>query len=65
MKSLRALRTRIQEQVPFVDVKPYSHNIIGLLLSQIAKKYGDTEANQAIEDFQLEGLGWRKKEVTA
>jgi hypothetical protein len=55
-------RTRIKREAPYVDVKPYSHNIISLVLSAIAKEYGQAEANRAIEDFGLEELGWNKVE---
>jgi len=40
---------------------PYSHNIISLSLMAIASRFGRTEANKAIEDFNLENLGWRKR----
>jgi len=62
-KSLDDLRQRIEDEAEYVDVKRYSHNIISLMLGQIAKGYGDEEANKAIEDFGLEDLGWSKKEV--
>jgi len=59
-KTLEELREIIDNEVPFVDIKPYSHNIIGLALVTIAKRYGYDVANQAIEDFGLEDLGWHK-----
>ena len=59
-KTLKKLRAEVSREVPWVGTKPYSHNIIGLVLAQIAKEYGDDEANKAIEDFHLEALGWRK-----
>jgi len=65
LKTLEELREKIEDEVPYVDVKPYSHNIIGLLLSQIAKEHGRAEANKAIEDFGLEELGWSKCEEPA
>ena len=58
---LEKLRAQIEREVPFVDIKSYSHNIISLCLSQIAHGYSDTDANQAIEDFGLEELGWHKQ----
>lgn len=57
---LNELRKKIRNEIPYVDVKPYSHNIISLLLSQISKDYGNTEANKTIEDYNLEKLGWEK-----
>ena len=54
-------RDTIEREAPYVDVKPYSHNIIGIALSAIASKWGKEEANKAIEDFGLEELGWTKQ----
>lgn len=62
MKSLEELRAQIEETAPTVGRGPYSHNIIALYLQQIAHKYGNMEANRAIEDFGLEELGWQKHE---
>ena len=61
-KTLEELRERIDDEVPYVDVKPFSHNIISLTLQMIDKQYGKKEANKAIGDFGLEKLGWRKVE---
>ena len=57
-KTLEEWRAVIEGNVNFVDVKPYSHNIIGLALSAIDGDYGRAEANRAIVDFGLDGLGW-------
>lgn len=57
-KSLKELRKKIREEVDWVDIKPHSHNIIGLILRQISGSYGDGHANKAIRDFGLETLGW-------
>jgi hypothetical protein len=60
MSTLEILRGDIAEEVDYVDVKPYSHNIIGLTLRSIAKNFGKEEANKAIRDFGLVKLGWRE-----
>ena len=39
-EKLKRLRERIEREVPFVGRKPYSHNIIGLTLNQIAGEFG-------------------------
>ena len=52
---------RIDAEVDFVDLKPYSHNIINISLQQAAKKYGNAVANDLIEEFNLEDLGWSKQ----
>ena len=57
---LKWLRERIEREAPFVGIKPYSHNIIGLILNEIAGEFGATEANRSIRDFGLEELGWRE-----
>ena len=48
----------IKNEVPFIDVKPYSHNIISISLRAIAKEWGKEEANKAIKKFGLDELGW-------
>ena len=50
----------IDKEVDYVDVKPYSHNIISLSLGNAAQKFGNEVANDLIEEFGLEDLGWRK-----
>lgn len=59
METLKNLRNQIKMEVPYIDIKPYSHNIISLTLSTIAKNYGYDEANKAITDFGLESRGWK------
>jgi len=44
----------------WVDVKEYSHNLIGFYLRECATKYGNEEANKIIEKTGLERLGWKK-----
>lgn len=61
-KTLMDWREVIEEEVDFVDIKPFSHNIIGLALSAVAKDHGNDVANDLIDDFGLEALGWRKVE---
>lgn len=57
-EELIKLRATIAKEVPHVDVRPYSHNIIGLALSEISRAYGIPEANKAIRDFKLKRKGW-------
>ena len=57
-KTLKDWRETIQEEAPFVDLKPYSHNIISLALGAIHKGWGKAKANQAIKDFGLKRKGW-------
>ena len=60
--TLEDLRDEIDAEAEWVDIKPYSHNIISLLLRQIARTYGPAEADRAIRDFGLEEKGWRQEE---
>ena len=60
---LMELKQRIMDEEGYVDIKPYSHNIIGLLLRQISEKYGKEEANKAIDECKLRKHGWRKEKV--
>lgn len=62
-QKLKSLYDKIEKEVDYVDVKPYSHNIISLVLREISEEFGQDRANEAIENFQLELLGWSKVEL--
>ena len=51
-------KNRIRNQIPFVDVKPYSHNIIAMILAMIDNKFGCEIANDTIRELQLDKIGW-------
>jgi len=57
-KTLEQWRETIEENVDYVDVKPFSSNIIGLALRAIGEGYGESEAKKAVKDFGLDKLGW-------
>jgi hypothetical protein len=57
-KCLVGWKEVILEEIPFVDVKPYSHNIISIALQAINKGWGNKEANRVIREFGLKSLGW-------
>jgi len=61
-KRLIELYARIEEEVEFVDIKQYSHNIISCNLRIISKEFGYNKANEAIDEFGLTSLGWKKQE---
>ena len=61
-KTLADWRERIETEVDYVDVKPYSHNLISLALGAISDGWSKREANRAITDFGLDTLGWSKEE---
>ena len=58
-KTLIEWRTDIGQEAPYVDKKPFSHNIISICLGAIAKNWGKKQANKAILDCGLDKLGWR------
>ena len=58
MKDKRELINRIKEEIPYVDIKPYSHNIINLLLETLSENYGDEEVLKVIRTTALRSLGW-------
>jgi hypothetical protein len=53
----------IEDERPFVGLKPYSHNIINLSLQAIAKNYGRQIANKVIVECDLEPLGWNQESL--
>lgn len=60
-KTLVYWQDEIEAEIPYIDIKPYSHNIIGICLSAIAKKFGKDKANATIDMFELEDYGWSKE----
>lgn len=60
-KVIQEARATLKKEVPFVDIKPYSHNIINFTLRGVAQKVGNTYANHLIDEFELEELGWEKE----
>ena len=61
---LAELYAKIEREVEFVDVKPYSHNIISLILRTISEEFGYNKANEAIDEFGLVLLGWNYENKT-
>tara|TARA_R100001460_G_scaffold7036_4_gene18239 strand:- start:201 stop:395 length:195 start_codon:yes stop_codon:yes gene_type:complete len=49
----------IQNEIPFIDKKPYSHNIITAQLQLIDKIFGKDTVNKVIIDNHLRCYGWR------
>lgn len=44
----------------WVDIKPYSENLISMYLEEVSRCFGDEEANNIIDLVGLEELGWEK-----
>ena len=51
-------KNKIRNEIPYVDVKPYSHNIIAMVLTMICNKFGEVVANDTIIELQLDKIGW-------
>jgi hypothetical protein len=60
-KCLGGWKQSILKEIAYVDIKPYSHNIISLALGAIARGWGKPEANKVIDEFGLKDLGWHKE----
>jgi len=52
------LEKSIREEVPYIDIKPYSHNIIGMKLEQIGNEFGLEAVKEIIIKYHLEDKGW-------
>lgn len=52
--TLTELKKIIQEEVPNVEVKDYSRNIINTSLILIADLYGENNAEETISEFELD-----------
>jgi hypothetical protein len=64
-KTLQELKEIIRIERDFIGIKPYSHNIIGLVLLQISEEYSRKEANKCIDEFELQRYGWKKEKSEA
>ena len=49
---------KINEEIPYVDIKPYSHNIIGLELSMLDEVAGREAVIELVRTTELRNLGW-------
>ena len=56
--TLEQWEEKIKNEVPYIDVKPYSHNIISIALGAIDKHWGSIETNNIIIKYKLNERGW-------
>ena len=56
---LDKMTMKILHEIPYIDIKPFSHNIISLELRLVSEQFGQDVANQLIEGFGLDTKGWR------
>ena len=50
--------TKIDEEIPYIDIKPYSHNIIGLQLDMLEKLTNEDNIKKVVKEKGLDKLGW-------
>lgn len=48
------------KELPYINIKPFSHNIVSLCLQAVAKEAGNKAANALIRKHGLVRLGWRE-----
>jgi len=48
----------IKQEIPYVDLRTFSHNIISMELNIISSVYGDNVADAVITFLKLCDLGW-------
>ena len=58
MDKLNEYKLKILNEIPYLDIKPYSHNIISLTLQMIEDDYGVEVVRGIIKDFKLDEKGW-------
>jgi hypothetical protein len=49
---------QIKKEIRWVDIKPYSHNIINCLLPELSKYKTEQEMEEFIIETGLRELGW-------
>ena len=50
----------IKNEAPYIDKKPYSHNLVGLALRELNRKcgYDDKKIRKIVKDNGLDKVGW-------
>ena len=56
--TLQEIKNKIWGEIPFINKRPYSNNIVGCYLRQIEKHYGQEEVVKLIKNSPLKNLGW-------
>ena len=64
-EELAELRARIRMEAHYIGKKPYSHNLVGMLLREVAEKFGIAEANKAVRNFHLKAKGFNEESEDA
>ena len=58
MRTEEEIIQSIKNEIPYVDIKEYSHNIISLELRMYSEIKGDEETYKLIKELGLDKLGW-------
>ena len=58
MRTEEEIIQSIKNEIPYVDIKEYSHNIISLELRMYSEIKGDEETYKLIKQLGLDELGW-------
>tara|TARA_R110001632_G_scaffold22729_1_gene65014 strand:+ start:1442 stop:1639 length:198 start_codon:yes stop_codon:yes gene_type:complete len=57
-KTKEEIIATIKKEIPFVDIKPYSHNIISLELRLLKEVAGEEVVVELVKSTKLKDLGW-------
>mgnify|MGYP001399786972 CR=1 FL=1 len=59
------IKNKIVNELMWVDVKPYSHNLVGLYLTQLENKFGEKAVKEVLKenfnDFSINGWDYLLK----
>ena len=55
---IRTIKTKIEKEIPYIDIKPFSHNIIGLELRMLGELTNDNYVYDYIRQVRLNEMGW-------
>ena len=57
-KTKEEIIATIKKEIPFVDIKPFSHNIISLELRLLKEVAGEEVVVELVKSTKLKDLGW-------
>ena len=57
-KTKEQIIAKIKQEIPYVDVKPYSHNIISLELTILEEVAGREAVVELVKTTELKNKGW-------
>ena len=60
VKAIEELRQAIINELMYVDIRPYSHNLVGLYMDELERNYGIKEVKRIVNDHASlwESKGW-------